>query len=220
MPIPTLPYGPFQNRPLYLYDDDPIEAIFEGCFKIAMRAEQCAPDFSNVYTTEYMQLRELRALRAEERKHNTVTTLPSLDRHMCNIDTSIICGGCAVKMVSSDVSFDIGYYMLLLEDDQYILYGPGGKIYWAGVHNRVPDDGFTYTAYLDGVDPITADTLLEFTYKLKMYGHPQVGLTNSNGPRRTELYHKPKFRDLLGPMWDGKQGIRYEAPNVYRRNSQ
>lgn len=42
---------------------------------------------------------------------------------------------------------------------------------------------------------------------------------NSNRSQREELIGQPKFKGVLGPMWDG-DAIRYEDQAVYREFSQ
>lgn len=37
-----------------------------------------------------------------------------------------------------------------------------------------------------------------------------------NPNTRSELQGQPKFRNLLGPMWDGNGVIRYETPQAYK----
>ncbi len=41
---------------------------------------------------------------------------------------------------------------------------------------------------------------------------------NQNKSNRAELQGQPKFRGVLGPMWDG-DAVRYECPATYERLS-
>lgn len=41
---------------------------------------------------------------------------------------------------------------------------------------------------------------------------------NRNKSQRAELQGQPKFKGVLGPMWDGGP-IRYECPETYRQLS-
>lgn len=49
-------------------------------------------------------------------------------------------------------------------------------------------------------------------------GYVIVG-TNTNPRQRDELQGAPKFKGLLGPMWDG-DCLRYEDPKTYEELSQ
>ena len=42
---------------------------------------------------------------------------------------------------------------------------------------------------------------------------------NFNPRHRAELQGAPVFEGVIGPMWDGKNGIRYEDAEVYRTMS-
>lgn len=54
----------------------------------------------------------------------------------------------------------------------------------------------------------TTENLINFAASK---GYVHCGF-NSSG--RSELYNQPRFRDLLGPFWDGDK-IRYEDPAVF-----
>lgn len=54
---------------------------------------------------------------------------------------------------------------------------------------------------------------------LAIKGIHKIGVLSSHSVRQ-ELQGKPRFDRLLGPMWDGPRGIRYETPDVYNALSE
>lgn len=58
-----------------------------------------------------------------------------------------------------------------------------------------------------------AKTVQEFIIKMGKLGYRKTGI-NTNHRQRPELHYQPIFEGLLGPMWDGDKGIRYEDPHT------
>lgn len=52
----------------------------------------------------------------------------------------------------------------------------------------------------------------EFIKAMQSHGIHHNG-DNERG--RPEMHGAPKFKGLLGPMWDGDRGLRYETQEVY-----
>jgi hypothetical protein len=50
---------------------------------------------------------------------------------------------------------------------------------------------------------------------MELRGYEFTGL-NDNDHHREELQGQPRFRGVLGPMWDG-DAVRYECPETYDR---
>ena len=57
-----------------------------------------------------------------------------------------------------------------------------------------------------------------FIAQMEARGYEHIGF-NLNGHQRQELQGQPKFKGVLGPMWDGHGVIRYETPKAYERLS-
>jgi len=206
------PFKKLQDRPHYVYDEDPMEAVMEGCFKVALKAANLPPH--KTVATEYLTRGELRQLSVDARALSI--HWPTLDRGDCPIDTGLICGGFAVIHSSQ---YELGYYFLMLEDNQYLLYGHDGLIHWAGVYVGVPLESFTYTAHITNRKPITAQGYEPFLAAMEASGYKFTYQHVRRGTRH-ELLGAPKFEGVLGPMWDGKQGIRYECQETYNGLSQ
>jgi len=54
----------------------------------------------------------------------------------------------------------------------------------------------------------------DFVKKMTALGFTYTG-DNASASQRPELQGQPKFKELLGPMWGGTQGVRYETQAAY-----
>jgi len=72
----------------------------------------------------------------------------------------------------------------------------------------------TYTLHIYDGTFIRSERPKQFIRLMEQSGYMYSG--TKYGPQmRRELQGQPKFKGILGPMWDGDSGIRYECPKTY-----
>ena len=80
-------------------------------------------------------------------------------------------------------------------------------------------DRMQFSIYGLNPNPLVFDSEEDLIRGLANKGIHQSGVQNSRSLRR-ELQGKPMFDKLLGPMWNGPRGIRYETQEMYNALSE